>query len=129
MVVTLKDSVIRGDTTFEIDSINPQEASPSRFGPLDAFCAPRRPWAFWRSTHNVTPLFSIFAFSHGTDVDSVAGSITITQFAPVTGGAVISGRYLFNAQRTDLYSDSLGLEVIRGTFVAPLRTRLDNCSG
>ena len=129
MVVTLTDSVIRADTTFDIDSINPQEASPSRFGPLDAFCNPRRPWAFWRSTHNVTPLFNIFAFSHGTDVDSVAGSITITQFAPVTGGAVISGRYLFNAQRTDLYSDSLGLEVIRGTFVAPLRTRLDNCPG
>ena len=57
----------------------------------------------------------------------MAGSITITRFAPVTGGAVISGRYLFNAQRTDLYNDALGSEVIRGTFVAPLRTRQDVC--
>ena len=125
MVVTLPDSLLRGDTTFDIDSITPQEATASQVGTLDPFCNPRRPWAFWHSQHNVTPLFRILALS-GTD-DSVAGSITITQFAPVTGGAVISGRYLFNAQRTDLYNDSLGAEVIRGTFVAPLRTRQDIC--
>src|SRR5205807_10048692 len=116
MLVTLPDSLLRGDTTFDIDSISPQEATASQVGTLDPFCNPRRPWAFWRSSHNVTPLFSIFAFSHGTVADSlVAGSITITQFAPVTGGAIISGRYLFNAQRTDLYNDTLGVEVIRGT--------------
>ena len=125
MVVTLPDSLLRGDTTFDIDSITPQEATASQVGTLDPFCNPRRPWAFWHSQHNVTPLFRILALS-GTD-DSVAGSITITQFAPVAGGAVISGRYLFNAQRTDLYNDSLGAEVIRGTFVAPLRTRQDIC--
>ena len=125
MVVTLPDSLLRGDTTFDIDSITPQEATASQVGTLDPFCNPRRPWAFWHSQHNVTPLFRILALS-GTD-DSVAGSITITQFAPVAGGAVISGRYLFNAQRTDLYNDSLGAEVIRGTFVAPLRTRQDVC--
>jgi len=130
MLVTLTDSLLRGDTTFDIDFISPQEAGASRVGTLDPFCNPPRPWAFWRSSHNVTPLFSIFAFSHGTVADSlVAGSITITQFAPVTGGAIISGRYLFNAQRTDLYNDTLGVEVIRGTFVAPLRTRLDHCPG
>ena len=60
----------------------------------------------------------------------MAGSITITQFATATGGgAIISGRYAFVAQRTDVYFDPLGLEVIRGTFVAPLRTRLDVCAG
>jgi len=95
-------------------------------GALDPFCNPRRPWAFWRSQHNVAPLFTILALS-GTN-DSVAGSITITQFAtPVVGQTIISGRYLFVAQRTDLYTDSLGAEVIRGTFVAPLRTRQDVC--
>ena len=125
----LTDSVIGPNTTFDIDSISPQEAAASRIGTLDPFCNPRRPWAFWRSSHHVTPLFNIFAFSHGTPFDSVAGSITITQFSPVTGGAIISGRYLFNAQRTDLYNDTLGVEVIRGTFVAPLRTRLDHCPG
>ena len=125
MVVTLPDSLLRGDTTFDIDSISQQEATASQVGTLDPFCNPRRPWAFWHSQHNVTPLFRILAVS-GTN-DSVAGSITITRFASVTGGAVISGRYLFNAQRTDLYNDALGSEVIRGTFVAPLRTRQDVC--
>jgi hypothetical protein len=130
MIVTVRDSVIAGNTTFEIDSINPTEASPSRFGSLDAVCNPPRPWATWRSNHYVTPLYTIFAFSHGTLSDSVAGSIAITQFAAaVSGGAVISGRYLFVAQRTDLYNDPLGVEVIRGTFVAPLRTRQDVCGG
>src|SRR5437588_13050055 len=123
------------DLTFFFLMIRPPPSSTlfpytTLFRSLDPFCNPPRPWAFWRSSHNVTPLFSIFAFSHGTVADSlVAGSITITQFAPVTGGAIISGRYLFNAQRTDLYNDTLGVEVIRGTFVAPLRTRLDHCPG
>ena len=126
MVVTLPDSLLRGDTTFDIDSISPQEATVSQVGALDPFCNPRRPWAFWRSQHNVAPLFTILALS-GTN-DSVAGSITITQFAtPAVGQTIISGRYLFVAQRTDLYTDSLGAEVIRGTFVAPLRTRQDVC--
>ena len=131
-IVTLRDSVIAGDTNtaFAIDSINPNEASPSRFGTLDAVCNPPRPWAMWRSNHNVTPLYSIFAFSHATPPDSQAGTITITRFAPAAGGgAIISGRYVFRAQRTDLYYDPLGVEVIRGTFVAPLRTRQDVCGG
>jgi hypothetical protein len=128
-VITLADSVIGRNQTFDIDSISPQEVGAARVGTLDPFCNPRRRWAFWRSTHLVTPLFNIFAFSHGTPTDSVAGSITISQFTPVTGGAIISGRYLFIARRTDLYDDPLGAEVIRGTFVAPLRTRRDVCPG
>jgi hypothetical protein len=132
LFVTLRDSIIRGDTTFEIDSIGSQEALGSQPGTLNPVCNPRRPWALWRSDHYVTPLFTIFALSHGTPSDSVAGSMSITQFAPATGGgAIISGRYQFKAQRTEpfLYGDPLGAEVIRGTFVAPLRTRLDVCPG
>ena len=128
MVVTVPDSVIAGNTRFDIDSIGPSEASPSRFGTLNAVCNPPRPWARWQSTHNVAPLFTIFAYSHATPPDSMAGSITITQFATASGGgAIISGRYAFLAKRTDLYFDPLGVEVIRGTFVAPLRTRQDVC--
>ena len=128
MEVTVPDSVITGNTTFEIDSINPTEAAPSRFGELSAICNPPRPWAKWKSNHNVAPMYSIFAYSHATPPDSMAGSITITQFANASGGgAIISGRYVFVAQRTDLYFDPLGVELIRGTFVAPLRTRQDVC--
>ena len=128
MVVTVPDSVIAGNTTFDIDSIGPNEASPSRFGTLDAVCNPPRPWAKWLSTHNVAPLFTIFAYSHATPPDSMAGSITITHFATASGGgAIISGRYAFLAKRTDLYYDPLGVEVIRCTFVAPLLTRQDVC--
>jgi hypothetical protein len=131
MAVTLPDSVIRGDTTSEIDSLGLDEArASSQLSTLSPICNPRRPWAMWRSNHNVTPLYAIFAFSHGTSLDSVAGSISITQFANATGGgAIISGRYVFLAQRTDLFNDPLGVEVIRGTFVAPLRTRQDVCAG
>src|SRR5207237_7949561 len=57
MVVTLPDSLLRGDTTFDIDSITPQEATASQVGQLDPFCNPRRPWACWHSQPNVpTPL-------------------------------------------------------------------------
>ncbi len=113
-IVTLKDSLIRGDTQLTLSPV----------------CNPRRPWALWRSDHYVTPLYTIFALSHGTLSDSVAGSFSITQFTQAAGGgAIISGRYFFLAQRTDLYNDPLGVEVIRGTFVAPLLTRQDICQG
>jgi hypothetical protein len=125
--VTLKDSLIRGDTTFEVDSIGPVEARGSQFT-LNPVCNPPRPWAIWRSDHRVAPPYTIFALSHGTVSDSVAGSFSITQFALAAGGgAIISGRYVFLSQRIDLYNDPLGAEVIRGTFVAPLRTHQDVC--
>jgi len=51
--------------------------------------------------------------------------LSITQYTPalVGGGSILSGRYLFQAQRLDLYADPLGLETIRGIFVVPLRMR------
>ena len=129
-IVIVPDSVIGGNVTFDVDSIGPAEASGSRAGRLDPLCNPPRPWAFWRSAHNVAPLYFIVAYSHGTPADSVAGSITITQFANVSsGGAIISGRYRFITQRTDLYTDPLGVETTRGTFVVPLLTRQGFCQG
>jgi hypothetical protein len=60
----------------------------------------------------------------------VAGSLSITQYTTAVGGGwIISGRYLFRAQRRDLYGDPLGSETIRGTFVAPLRERQTTCQG
>jgi len=123
-LITLRDSVT-GVGTFDIDSISPQEAS-SQISQFDPFCNPKRPWAFWAS---ILPTPLIVAYSHGTGADSVAGHLIIAQYlpAPVGGGAIISGRYVFKAQRTDLYTDPLGAETIRGTFVAPLRQRDDVC--
>jgi hypothetical protein len=127
VVVTLPDSVIALGT-HEIDSINPAEAT-SQISQLNPVCNPRRPWAVWLSFR---PFPGVTAYSHGTPTDSVAGRFVITQYTPGTsGGAIISGRYIFTAQRTDLYYDPLGAETIRGTFVAPLRTRptANNCQG
>ena len=119
VVVTLPDSVIALGT-HAIDSLGLQEAS-STISQLNPFCNPRRPWAAWLSFQ---PYPGVYAYSHGTPSDSVAGSLAITQYtAGATGGAIISGRYVFMAQRTDLYANPLGAETIRGTFVAPLRTR------
>jgi len=124
LVITLPDSVI-ATGTYEIDSISPVEATTT-IPQLSAKCQPKRPWALWYSLLPDT----IRAYSHGTSSSQVAGQLIITQYAPaIGGGAIISGRYQFNAQRTDLYDDPLGAEVIRGTFVAPLRTDQGNCSG
>jgi len=129
-MIVLPDSLIGGNVTFDVDSIGAQEASNSRAGLLNPICNPPRPWAIWRSVHNVAPLYLIIAYSHATPPDSVAGSISITQFAPAaSGGAIISGRYRFITQRTDLFTDPLGVETIRGTFVVPLVTRQAFCQG
>jgi hypothetical protein len=129
VVITLPDSVL-ATGTFEIDSISPHEAT-TRIGTIDPFCNPKRQWGFWASTPSDPNVAGIVAYSHGrTPTDSVAGSLSITQYAPaVGGGAIISGRYLFRAQRLDLYGDPLGSEMIRGTFVAPLRERHTTCQG
>lgn len=125
VVITLPDSLI-ATGTYEIDSISPAEATTT-ISQLNAFCQPKRPWALWFSA---LPTPGIQAYSHGTPSSQVAGQLIITQYAPATGGgAIISGRYQFTAQRTDLYDDPLGGEVIRGTFVAPLRTLQATCSG
>jgi len=129
VVITLRDSVLAAGI-FEIDSINPNEAT-TRIGTIDPFCNPKREWAFWASTPSDPNVPGIVAYSHGrTPTDSVAGSLSITQYVlAVGGGAIISGRYLFTAQRFDLYGDPLGSETIRGTFVAPLRERHTTCQG
>jgi hypothetical protein len=128
VLITLPDSVLAAGT-FEIDSISPHEAT-TRIGAIDPFCNPKRHWAFWASTPSNPNVAGIVAYSHGTPTDSVAGSLSITRYAPVLGGgAIISGRYLFRAQRLDLYGDPLGSETIRGTFVAPLRERHITCQG
>ena len=128
VIITLPDSLlpVQFPGTFEIDSISPQEAT-STISSVNAVCNPKRPWAFFGS---LLPTPGIVAYSHGTPTDGVAGSLSITQYAPATGGgAIISGRYLFRAQRLDLYGDPLGSETIRGTFVAPLRERHSTCQG
>ena len=122
VLITLRDSIL-GAGTFEIDSISPREAT-TLIGPIDPYCSPKRPWAIWSSRPTDINLQPIFAYSHGTPTDSVAGQLIITQYVtPVGGGAIISGRYLFRARRLDLYGDPLGAETIRGTFVVPLRLR------
>jgi len=125
IVITLPDSVIVTGT-YEIDSISPAQATTmiSQESPV---CQPHFPWALWFSSLPTPP---IQAYSHGTPTSQVAGQLIITQYAPaVGGGAIISGRYQFTAQRTDLYDDPLGSEIIRGTFVAPLITDQTGCGG
>ena len=57
----------------------------------------------------------------------LGGVVTITQDVPVANGRAISGRYDFQAQRTDEYTDPLGTLPIRGTFVAPVVTDSGPC--
>ncbi len=119
LMITLPDSVIT-TRAVAIDSINPQEASVS-IGTLNAICNPPRAWGLWSS---VLPIPGIRAYSNlvyppsGT-TDST-GYLSITRYQAVSGGLVIGGRVVFTARRTDLYYDSLGIETIHGTFVAPL---------
>ena len=122
LMITLRDSVL-DIGRFEIDTLNPQEASAS-LGPLDAVCNPPRSWAVWSTSIGS----GIIAFSHNLIGFREAGEIAVTQYQPITGGgAAISGRYTFTAQRTDLYSDELGQLTIHGSFVAPLATYATSC--
>jgi hypothetical protein len=121
--ITLRDSVLDAGT-FELDSIGLAEATSS-ISQLNPFCNPKRPWAYWSSDPIDVTRSPILALSHGTATDSVSGQLIITQYTTAPGGAIIGGRYVFRAQRTEavLYGDPLGLELIRGTFVVPLRQR------
>jgi hypothetical protein len=128
VLVTLLDTLTAAGT-FEIDSISAQEVVSARLTQLDAVCLPPRPWAAWASTPPPRVGRGVLAPAHGTSSSAVAGQLVITQrVAASGGGAIISGRYTFTAQRTDLYYDPLGAETIRGTFVAPVRTR-NICQG
>ena len=129
VLITLQDSVLNAGI-FEIDSISQSEAE-ANLSTLNPFCNPPRPWARWSSTPLDPRFGSIIAYSHGTATSQVAGQLGITQImpAPVGGGSILSGRYVFRAQRRDLYGDPLGLETIRGTFVVPLLLRNNICPG
>jgi hypothetical protein len=116
--VTLVDSLV-GTGTFLIDSLSPAEAGAS-LGPLDVFCRPPRPWGLWASTFQGS---GIRGFSNGP----VAGSLTVTQYLTIANGHVIGGRYVFTAQRADLYYDPLGALTVRGIFVAPLVSHAASC--
>ena len=97
--------------SLAIDSISPNET----FGPgFDPVCRPPRNWASWSTIATAPPIVAL---------SRPGGSVTITQIVPVTGGFAISGQFSFLAQRTDFYTDPLGVLPIRGTFVAPLTTR------
>ena len=128
VIVTLKDS-LTSTGPFEIDSLNPQEAG-SQISSFTAFCNPPRPWAYLDVTPTSPIAAGYQAYSHTTPPDSIAGHLFITQYvAAAGGGAIISGRFMFVAQRTDLYTVPAGVEVIRSTFVAPVRQRDDVCRG
>lgn len=114
VVVTIKTHVATPGT-LAIDSISPKEALGAGF---DAVCRPPRNWAYWST---IAPQSPIVALSRP------AGSVTVTQVVPVPGGFAISGRFSFLAQRTDFYSDPLGVLPIRGTFVAPLTSTTGRC--
>lgn len=113
-VVTIRTPVTSA-AMLAIDSISPNEALGTGSDPV---CRPPRNWASWSTIATARPIVAL---------SRPAGSVTITQIVPVTGGFAISGRFSFLAQRTDFYSDPLGLLPIRGTFVAPLTTTTGRC--
>ncbi len=102
-------------TTFVIDSISPTEAFGQNADPV---CQPPRAWATW-TTYSVNP--SVTGLSRHT------GQLIVTKVVSAPGGTALSGRFQFLAQRTDMYGDSLGAVIVRGTLVAPLYTNLTAC--
>ena len=114
VLVTVRTAVT-APGTFTIDSISPAEAFGSGADPI---CRPPRNWGTW-STIATDP--SIQALSRA------GGTVTVTRVVPLVGGVAIGGRFAFNALRTDLYDDPLGVLPIRGTFVAALVTGTSRC--
>ena len=114
VVVTIRTQVTTA-ATLAIDSISPTEAFGSGFDPV---CRPPRNWGSWTTVASAVPIVAL---------SRPAGSVTISQIVPVTGGFAISGRFAFVAQRTDFYSNPLGVLPIRGTFVAPLTSTTGRC--
>ena len=116
VVITLRDSVF-GTGTFAIDSLSPDEAFGSG---QDQICRPVRNWGLW-STRITAPTLTALSRDNGT--------ITVTTVDTISGDTLaISGRFLFNAHRTDFYENPLGVLPVRGTFVAPLVKDLQPCS-
>ena len=96
--------------TYTIDSLSPAEffQAPT--------CAAPRAWGAWDANSG-----SIRAYSRQ------GGTLGITQIVTITNGQVISGRFTFTVQRTDLYYDPLGALSITGSFVAPLVHKTTIC--
>jgi hypothetical protein len=123
LLLVSPDSVV-GPRVVAIDTINPQEAFQRIANPV---CTPPRAWGIWQSIQVSPGVPGASAFSHGATAGILPGSLGITQYVTVSGGAVISGRYAFTAQRGDYYFDPHGLVLIHGTFVAPL-TKTTTCT-
>ena len=112
--ITRPDSVIAAGV-YAIDSLSPLEDPSSSVAP-PATCAAPRPWAVWT------------ALSAGIGSYSrQGGKFVVMQIDSVPGGQVISGHFTFTAQRTDLYTDPLGVLSITGSFVAPLVSSTTVC--
>ena len=109
--IILPDSVI-APGAYPIDSLSPGEALAGGSQPL-VICFPPRPWALWSARSGSR---SIVAYSRR------GGTLSITQIATVPSGGAISGLFTYAAQRSDLYTDPLGVLSIHGSFVAPLVT-------
>lgn len=123
VLIVSPDSII-GPGVVAIDTINPQEAF-QRVG--NAVCTPPRAWGIWQSILISPGAPGPTAFSHSVTAGILPGTLGVTQYVAVSGGAVISGRYAFTARRGDYYFDPLGGVVIHGTFVSPL-TKTTNCT-
>ena len=105
--ITRPDSVMAAGQ-FAIDSLSPAEDDSSTTAP-PATCAAPRPWALWTA-----PSAGIGSYSRR------GGTLVVMQIGSIPNGQVISGHFTFMAQRTDLYTDPLGVLSITGSFVAPL---------
>jgi hypothetical protein len=102
-------------SAYAIDSLSPLEAAAQSQGQLVAICSPPRAWALWSYQGG-----TILAYSR-------SGGLGVTGIGPVTHGMAISGLFTYTAQRTDLYTDPLGVLTIHGSFVAPLVTDSTSC--
>jgi hypothetical protein len=112
--ITLPDSLTAAGT-YAIDSLGLAEASSGLSCPA-AISDPPRAWASWSAE---AP--AITAYSRP------GGRLGVTQISSVLHGQAISGRFTYRAQRADLYTDSLGVLSIEGSFVAPLVTDQTSC--
>jgi len=104
--ITRPDSIIAAGA-YAIDSLGPAEDPSSSTAP-PAICAAPRPWAVWTALS-----VGIGSYSRR------GGTLVVMQIDSVPGGQAISGHFTFTAQRTDLYTDPLGVLSITGSFVAP----------
>jgi hypothetical protein len=106
VVVTLRAPVTAAGT-FAIDSITATEAFGSG---SDFVCRPTRPWSLWSARATTLDLTAL----------SFAGALGVARVTTVANGQAISGSLVFEARRTDYYTEPSGRLPVRATFVAPL---------